>query len=157
MIYVDRKLKYMFEEVPANYVDDEDMKKSFRVDMLVYETFKKDELKHISDGEWSVIHKDGNLYNDHLDNLELVVFKDDKFFKDNKKLEEKMLLAKRKAEEKEIIAKKADFENTVNKNKIISLTKQVEYEQKRVKELNKELKKKESEIRRLMDIMNKRC
>ena len=156
MIYVDRKLKYMFEEAPVNYFNDEDMKKSFRADMMVYSNFKADEIKNIPEGEWSVIHKDGNSCNDHLDNIELVVFKDSKFFKDNKQLEEKMLHAKRKAEEKEIIAKKADFENSVNKNKIISLTKQVEYEQKRVKELNKELKKKESEIRRLMDIMNKR-
>ena len=156
MIYVNDKLRYMFEEAPVNYVDDEHTKKSFRVDMMVYASFKGDEIKNIPEGEWSVLHKDGNSLNDCLDNLELVVFKNDKFFKDNKNLEKQMLIAKRNAEENINIAKKASFENDVNKNKIQLLTKQVTYEQNRVKELNKELKKKEGEIRRLMEIMNKR-
>ena len=47
-------------------------------------------------------------------------------------------------------------ERMINRLKIDSLTKQVAYEQNRVKELNKELNKKEKEIRRLMDILNER-
>ena len=151
MIYVDSRLKYMFDKMPVQYIEHDE--KTFRVDKMVYETFKSEELAGLSKGDWDLIYIDGDIENAALNNLELVVFKDEKFFKENKVLREQMIAAKRNSEEKEKIAKEALSERTVNRIKIDSLTKQVAYEQKRVTELNKELNKKEKEIRRLMDII----
>lgn len=151
MIYVDSRLKYMFDKMPVQCIEHDE--KTFRVDMMVYETFKSEELAGLSKGDWDLIYIDGDIENAALNNLELVVFKDEKFFKENKVLREQMIAAKRNSEEKEKIAKEALSERTVNRIKIDSLTKQVAYEQKRVTELNKELNKKEKEIRRLMDVI----
>lgn len=161
MIYVNDKLKYMFEQSPVErVVDEEDSNKQYSLDMLVYATFKSDEIEeylsgNISMSNWSVVHKDGDFDNNSLDNLELVVFKNDKFFKDCKILEAQMNSAKKQAKEKELLYNKIHSENITNKNKITYLTKQISYERNRIKELNKELNKKENEIRRLFDIINK--
>lgn len=156
MIYVNEKLRYMFDAVPVLVADDEDTGKEIKMGKLIYVYHGKDadKIKRISDEGWDVAYKNGNFRDNRSDNLELVIFKDDKFFKDNEDLEKQMLCAKRNAEEKEELAKRVLSEKTVDKFKIDSLTKQVVYEQNRVKELNKELNEKEKEIRRLIDIIN---
>lgn len=156
MIYVNSKLRYMFEKAPANYVTDEITGKSCRIDKMVFVTFKSEELDKlgiVGDAEWDVLHIDGSYDNDSLDNLELVIFKNDKFFKDNKMLEQQMLSAIKRAEAQEKVAAAIASEKTIDNIKINSLNKQINYEQGRVKELNKELRKQEKEIRRLMSII----
>lgn len=154
MIYVNSKLKYMFDQMPVKCVSDEESNEQIRVDLLMFHTFKNEELAGIPHGEWDVLYKDGDITNTILDNLELVIFKDDKFFKDNQALEAQMKAAKKEAEEKRQLASEAESSKFKDKLRIESLTKQVAYEQKRVAELNKELNKKEKEIRRLMSLLN---
>lgn len=158
MIYVNKKLKYMFDSMPTAITNDENTGKEITIGKLVYAYHgdNADKIKGISYEEWDVAYKNGNIRDNCSENLELVIFKDDKFFKENEYLRNQMLSAKKDAKENKEAMEEAINERMMNRLKIDSLTKQVSYEQNRVKELNKELNKKEKEIRRLMDILNER-
>ena len=151
MIRISNKLKYMFENMPFAYVEEDGI--VARLDRLVYSSFKPDNIKGLEEDDWDLIHLDGSFKNNALDNLELVVFSDeentDKFKLEIKKLKEEIIL-------KDKHIKKLTFESNAKDGKVQNMNNQVLYEQKRVKELNKEIRKQENEIRRLMAILDSR-
>ena len=149
MIKVSKKLKYLFEEMPYMFYSDEYDESEVRVDKLVYTSFKFDTLKGLSEDDWELIHLDGDFKNNALDNLELVVFVEDD---DMIKLQVEVKNLKQELIVKNEHIKTITMESKAKDGKVANMYKQVLYEQNRVKELNKEIRLKEKEIRRLFDI-----
>jgi len=153
MIYANRKLQYLFNYIPRIIAEED---KTIELGRLIIEKHHSDICRTLDRNDWDVIHKNGVSNDLRNENLEIVVFKDDDFFKDNKNLEKQMISAKIHAKEQEDIAQKALFEKSVAVGQIELLTKQIAYERDRVKKLNKEINKKDAEIKRLSEIVNNR-
>lgn len=152
MVRLDARLKYIFKNMRHNTVTDENTGKSFRRDMMVYVTFKGDELQGLTEDDFDLLHLDGDINNCALDNLELIVFE-----------KENSLLQQQKAKVVELqkeIVQKNEYIKTISAEskakdwRVDKMQKQVSFEQNRVKELNKELKAQEKEIRRLFALVS---
>ena len=151
-------------------IPDERIGKKIRHDKTVYKMkrnnmfpegfFEKEEEDYIpipvsmyvadnKEDDWEVIHLDGNYKNCEPDNLELVMFVDGDPVEDFLKIIEEL---KKELVAKDEHIKKITFESNAKDGKVANMHKQVLYEQNRVKELNKELRKQEKEIRRLFDL-----
>ena len=72
MIYVNKKLKYLFDYLPTpvNEYGDE-------LGKFIYSLDYEDEIKNLSDDEWNVIHLNGEPNDLRKKNLELVIFTED--------------------------------------------------------------------------------
>ena len=150
MIRVSKKLKYVFENVPHMYFEDDDFR--FRSDKMCYSAFKKYEIPDgLSIDDCELVHLDGNIENCALDNLELVVFDEEDYIL---KLKNEMKLLKKELVSKDDKIRKLTFDCNAKDGRVNNMHKQVLYEQNRVKELNKEIKTMEKENRRLFAIIN---
>ena len=72
MIYVNNKLKYLFDFVPTAINEE-----GVELGKLIYSAHHEDEIKNIPYDEWNIIHKNGECRDYRSDNLELVVFVND--------------------------------------------------------------------------------
>ena len=152
MLRVNSKLKYIFDNVPVMEVSENGF--TARVDKAVYVTFKGNDLKGIqNDEDWDLVHLDGDLENCALDNLELVVFENEKSLKPISELEEAIKDLKKELVLKNEQIKKLTSDCIIKDAKVSNMQKQMVYEQNKVKELNKELRAQESEIRRLLSLI----
>lgn len=85
MIYVSKKLKYMFDLVPVAMMDEEGIvnllsasedENSVKVSKIIYAREHEDEVKDIPYDDWDIININGCVHDLRSDNLELVVFKE---------------------------------------------------------------------------------
>lgn len=152
MIRLNKKIKYMFDKIDKYYFNDDVSGKSFEAARIVYTTFKGNEVpKDIIDGDdWDLIHLDGDLSNCALDNLELVIFEDSD---SETELKRNIKDLKDELKSKNEYIKKISLESNAKDGKVAYMQKQVLYEQNKIKELNKELKMQDKEIRRLLSII----
>ena len=152
MIRLSKKMKYMFDKVDKYYFNDDENGKSFEAARMVYTAFKKDEIpKNIIESDnWDLIHLDGDLSNCALDNLELVIFEDNDY---ETELKRNIKTLKDELKSKNEYIKKISLESNAKDGKVTNMQKQVLYEQNKIKELNKELKMQDKEIRRLLSII----
>lgn len=80
MIYMNKKEKDAFDSRPVIVMEDDN---SIRLDKLILMADMTDEeIKNLEKEEWDVIYKNGDLRDVRKCNLEIVVFKDDDFFKE---------------------------------------------------------------------------
>lgn len=154
MIKLSRDLKYLFDTSSCFIYKDEESGEFIRADKLCFSTFRGEELKGIKNKDWDLIHKDGNIANNHVDNLELVIFVNKTELKTVHELEDIIQTLKCEMVSKNNQIKDLSSYKLIADGKITNMKNQVIYEQKRVKALNKELKEQEKEIRRLLDIIN---
>lgn len=168
-MFVSKQLKYLFDSAPKLIIPDERLGKKIRQDKTIYrmkynnmfsEDLEDEEEELIgipfsmlcmdnADDEWEVIHLDGDYKNCKPDNLEAVIFVDgDPMIDFLNEIEE----LKKELVAKDEHIKKITFESKAKDGQVANMNKQVIYEQNRVKELNKEIRKMEKEIRRLLDI-----
>jgi hypothetical protein len=145
------KLRYVFENIchACFEVDDAQL----RADKMVLETFAAQELDQFAldikkkkinaDVEnWEVIHLDGDIGNNRLDNLEYLFFvNDDQMCDRIDNLEEKI---------ENLLKENKQLKTQVNSNKKLKCIENTN------KELNKEIKIKEKEINRLWHLLNER-
>ena len=174
MIVVNKKLKYLFKYVPKKEL----LKNKIQIDKTIFKYFhymnSKDsvfdkygnihshDLKEVNkslmdilftnpaDDEWELIHLDGDYKNCALDNLEPVVFVEEEPME---QLGYKIDLLNTKLRDKDEEIKKWKDDSQTKTYQIQNMQKQLLHEQNRVKELNKELRKQEKEIRRLFSII----
>lgn len=179
MIVLNKNLKYLFEFAPRLTVYDDMLKGKIRTDKSVFRAsryweekgrkigengnrlrFETDDLLPVpstclvlddEDSDWELIHLDGDYKNCKVENLEPVLFVDEdpmeQLYDEIKSLKEQLITKRDEA-------KNYKNETDIQDMMIDNLNKQLAYEQGRVKELNKELKKKEQEIRRLFSIID---
>ena len=76
MIYVNKKLKYMFNLLAIVSAEDS----SLKLGKYIYRCEHSEDVSDIPETDWEVIHKNGNSRDFRSENLELVIFKDDEFF-----------------------------------------------------------------------------
>lgn len=86
MIYVNKKLKYLFDLVPTAMIEENGVvnlasaieeREATKLNKIVYSRCHEDEVKNIPYDEWDVIHKNGEYLDLRSENLELVIFKED--------------------------------------------------------------------------------
>ena len=183
MIVLDKRLKYLFDYLPRETEYDEDLRMKIRVDKSVFraiydvekidkmfdengelirynfdetsDIFIATDLKGLvpdsAKEDWDLIHLDGDYKNCNLNNLEPVFFVDENPVN---KLHDKVKSLKKQIISQNKKIKELLSENKIKDIKVANMSKQVIYEQNKNKELNKEIKRLEKEVRRLFSIIN---
>lgn len=160
------KLRYVFENIchACFEVDDAQL----RADKMVLETFAAQELDQFAHDikkkkinadveNWEVIHLDGDIGNNRLDNLEYLFFvNDDQMCDRIDNLEEKIEnLLKENKQLKTQVKTYKDLSDVTKRREEIS-NKKLKCIENTNKELNKEIKIKEKEINRLWHLLNEK-
>lgn len=167
-ILCPEELRYLFNEVGHMCYRDEESGRDFRADKMVLDTFASLELAKIKNhlnvsgiktntGDWEVVHLDGDIENNRLDNLEYVFFcKGNRVTKDEEELSCKIIDLK---EENQLLREKIEEYKsmvTIAKAREENANKKVRHIEKINRELNKEILTKEKEANKYWHMLNEK-
>lgn len=158
---VPLKFKYLFDAIDYLMIENEENGESYRLDKMIMETFHGDIQKQllenykINNDDLGIVYLDGDTHNTKEDNLEYAVFLDgDPVLEEKIDLEEEL-----KSLKEQVRILKDELDLYKNKAKVAKNREQIynekfEYVQKLNKELNKEIRKKESEAKKYWRLLN---
>lgn len=158
------KFRYIFKEMSHPYVKDEETGRSFRIDKAVMETHNLETLRNICQklkrdkinvNDWEVIHLDGDINNNRLDNLEYLFFTEgDPILDKADNLKDKVRKLENEIKQLKKECKEYKDKITLAKRREEISNEKVAYIKKVNEELNKEILKKENEANRYWHLLN---